>query len=160
MTLQREVTNRERARPLAVMLYESWTRIIPLTLLVKKTILMNGATEVKHTLSSYLQPPCNLKGCIIVSPSRRSTFISNPTIIANKCEEWAYDGGKQFRLENRLSFLTLARLSRQQENGNTFIFQIYEKALTPLSLLWTWIKTNEYQAIRRKKRVWIMMIWL
>lgn len=146
--------------PLAVILCESRTRIIPLTLLVKKTILMNGATEVKHTLSSHLQPPCNLKGCIIVSAGRRSAFISNPTIIANECEEWAQDGGKQFRLENRLSFLTLARLSQQQERGNAFIFQIYEKALTPLSLLWTRIKTNKYRVIRRKKRVGILIISL
>lgn len=27
----------------------------------KKTILTNGATQVKHTLSSYLKPPCNLR---------------------------------------------------------------------------------------------------
>lgn len=27
----------------------------------KKTILMNGATQVKHTLFSYLKPQCNLR---------------------------------------------------------------------------------------------------
>lgn len=57
----------------------------------KKTILMNGATQVKQTLSSYLKPPVEfktsllcLKECIIASARRRSAFISNPTIIAKK----------------------------------------------------------------------------
>lgn len=65
----------------------------------------------------------------IIASAGRSTFISSPTIIANKCEKRARDHRKQFPRENRLSFLTLARLLQQQENENTSSFGVSEKAL-------------------------------